>query len=313
MWNLGLLATLLFLLPNAAAATWSIVAVDVATGEVGSAGASCTGFVAGIVGVVPGHGVIVAQARSNGNAREEGVRMLRSGADPETIIAAVANSTFDPNFEEQQYGVAALGSSRKSASFTGASTHAWQGHELADGVAMQGNILTGPEVVSATLEAFQRNRSVPLAERLLLALEAGASAGGDNRCGEQRALSSYLVVSRPDDAEASYYLTIVVPGQRPGGRNAVQVLRERYDRRHAMTDGGERFVSRGAHETAGAVWAGTGGWQVACPTVGAYEILARPMKSEAAEEAASSQPSEPQQAPAQDEETRLLHDEPLRA
>ena len=229
--KLACLLALLFLLPNAATATWSIVAVDVATGEVGSAGASCTGFVAGIVGVAPGHGVIVAQARSNGQAREEGVRMLRAGAAPEAIIAAVANSTFDPNFEEQQYGVAALGTASKSASFTGASTHAWQGHEIADGVAVQGNILTGPEVVSATFKAFKESSSVSLAERLLLALEAGGAAGGDKRCGKQRALSSYLVVSRPDDAENAYHLTVVVPGQKPGGPNAVDVLRKHYEKR----------------------------------------------------------------------------------
>lgn len=229
--RLALVAILLMLVPSATSATWSIVAVDEATGEVGSAGASCTGFVAGIVGVAPGHGVIVAQARSNGEAREEGVRMLYSGSSPKAIIAAVANATFDPNFTEQQYGVAALGSLRKSAGFTGAGTHTWRGHRVADGVAVQGNILTGPEVVAATFEAFQANSSVPLAERLLLALEAGGAVGGDSRCGKQKALSSYLVVSRPEDTEGSYYLTIVVPGQRPGGPNAVRVLCDRFEGR----------------------------------------------------------------------------------
>jgi len=190
-----------------------------------STGASCTGFVAGIVGVAPGRGVIVAQARSNGRSREHGVRMIRDGASQQSVVTAVANAEFDPAFQEQQYGVAALGFEDSPAVFTGSETPGWQGHATADGVAVQGSILTGPEVVQATLEAFQENRPQPLAERLLLALEAG----GDRRCGKQRALSAYLVVARSGDPEDSLHVRIVVPGQWPGGPSPVRMVRERFD------------------------------------------------------------------------------------
>jgi uncharacterized Ntn-hydrolase superfamily protein len=226
---LTVLAALIF--PGSALATWSIVAVDAETKEVGSAGASCTGFVAGIVGVAPGHGVIVAQARSNGQAREEGVRLLLDGASPKSIVTAVANIEFDPHFQEQQYGVAALGFESSAAGFTGTDTHPWQGHATPNGVAVQGNILTGPEVIKATLDAFEANHSLPLAERLLVALEAGDAAGGDKRCGEQSALSSYLVVARPGETKDSYSVKIIVPGQKPGGSNPVEILRQRFDGR----------------------------------------------------------------------------------
>jgi uncharacterized Ntn-hydrolase superfamily protein len=225
---LGIFVALIF--QGSAFATWSIVAVDAEANEVGSAGASCTGFVAGIVGIAPARGVIVAQARSNGQAREEGVRLLLAGASPESIVAAVANLEFDPHFQEQQYGVAALGFESSTAGFTGTDTHPWQGHATANGVAVQGNILTGPEVIKATLDAFEANLSLPLAERLLIALEAGDAAGGDKRCGEQGALSSYLVVSRPGETKDSYSVKIIVPGQKPGGPNPVGVLRQRFDR-----------------------------------------------------------------------------------
>ena len=226
---LVLVALLALLFPGPGLATWSIVAVDAKTKEVGSAGASCTGFVAGIVGIAPGHGVIVAQARSNGQAREKGVRMLLDGASPKTIVAAVANGDFDPHFQEQQYGVAALEFESTPAGFTGSDTHSWQGHATSDGVAVQGNILTGPEVLTATLNAFEANSSLPLAERLLVALEAGDAAGGDKRCGEQGALSSYLVVARPGETKDSYSVKVVVPGQKPGGPNPIHVLRQRFD------------------------------------------------------------------------------------
>ena len=224
-----LIALVSLIYPGSVLATWSIVAVDADTNEVGSAGASCTGYVAGIVGVAPGRGVIVAQARSNGQAREKGVRMLRDGASPKSIVAAVANIDFDPHFQEQQYGVAALGFESSPAVFTGTDAHAWQGHATSDGVAVQGNILTGPEVLAATLDAFQANPSLPLAERLLVALEAGNDAGGDKRCGDQGALSSYLVVSKPGETKDSYSVKIIVPGQKPGGVNPIHVLRRRFD------------------------------------------------------------------------------------
>ena len=194
-------------------------------GEVGSAGASCTGYVAGIVGIAPGHGVIVAQARSNSHARKRGVQMLLDGKSPQSIVDAVANGEFDDYFQEQQYGVAALGFADAPAVFTGDNTHDWQGHATAQGVAVQGNILTGPEVVEATLAAFEASRSLPLADRLLAALEAGGEAGGDSRCGDQDALSAYLAVAKPDDPPNDPYVKFIVPVQKRGGDNPVRVLR----------------------------------------------------------------------------------------
>lgn len=225
--GVGLLATTA---PQSAHATWSIVAVDPRTGEVGSAGASCTPFVAGIVGVAPGYGVIVAQARSNMRARRQGVQMLRGGATPQAVIAAITKPTFDWNHQHQQYGVAALGSAGASRGFTGAKTRGWHGHTTAMGVSVQGNTLTGPEVVHRTLAAFEGSSSRPFAERLLLALEAGGAAGGDHRCGKQRALSAYLIVAKRGDTARDPSLKLIVPGQRRGGADPVRLLRARFDR-----------------------------------------------------------------------------------
>lgn len=216
----------------AASATWSIVAVDPVNQEVGSAGASCTGYVAGIVGLAPGRGVLVAQARSNGHARRHGVAMLAEGSSPADVVAAVANEAFDPNWQDQQYGVAALGFEDAPAAFTGSTTHGWQGDLQGYGVSVQGNILTGPEVLDGVLAAFQSppDSSATLADRLMAALEAGSEAGGDSRCGRQTALSSYLVVAGPEDTAERPSLCLVVPGQKRGDRNPVHVLRSRYDR-----------------------------------------------------------------------------------
>jgi uncharacterized Ntn-hydrolase superfamily protein len=77
-------------------ATWSIIAVNRATGEVGIAGASCTSHVSGIGEIVPGKGAVVVQAASNGEARKLGVKLLQEGATPAQIIEAMRNERFDP-------------------------------------------------------------------------------------------------------------------------------------------------------------------------------------------------------------------------
>jgi uncharacterized Ntn-hydrolase superfamily protein len=208
-----------------AAATWSIVAVDPRTREVGSAGASCTPYVAGIVALAPGRGVIVAQAMSNADARRRGVELLARGGSPSAVVAAISHPSFDETFQEQQYGAAALDFLERPAAFTGAKTHTWAGQLLAPGVAVQGNILTGEDVLTATMAAFQRDPTRSLAERLLTALEAGGTKGGDRRCGVQTAHSAYLVVARPDDAARSPSVRIIIPGQSEGGPNPVHLLR----------------------------------------------------------------------------------------
>ena len=217
--------------PQAAFATWSIVAVDRVTREVGSAGASCTGFVAGIVGLAPDRGVIVAQAKSNANARRRGVALLMERTSPADVLKTIIDPGFDPNWHDQQYGIAALDFDRAVA-FTGDRTYPSRGDRQGPGFSIQGNILTGPEVldrVFATFTASSRT-AASLAERLLAALEAGAAAGGDKRCGAQTAASSYLIVAKPTDASDAPSVRLIVPGQRRGGANPVALLREMFER-----------------------------------------------------------------------------------
>lgn len=220
------------LLPGSALATWSITAVDPQTKEVGIAGASCTDYVSGIAGVAPGKGVIVAQAMSNMAAKRLGVRMLGEGRSPQSILAAIIDPAFDSNFTLQQYGIVALGFESQPATYTGVETDDWKGVGSSYGVTVQGNILTGARVVSDALAAFEstkKNSKLSLADRLLAALEAGARAGGDSRCGKQTARSAFLVVAKPSDELSALYLNIRIPGQTPGGVNPVVLLREKYD------------------------------------------------------------------------------------
>jgi uncharacterized Ntn-hydrolase superfamily protein len=220
--------------PRPASATWSIVAVDPRTREVGAAGASCTPFVVGILGLAPGRGAIVVQAMSNPMARVRGVEMLNDGATPAAIIRTLREPQFDP--ENQQYGVAALGAD-SGAAYTGTAAYAESATAHGAGVAVQGNTLPSKEVVHAAMAAFRAaaDSGLPLAERLLRALEAGSAAGGDRRCGRQAAHSAFLGVARPGDAPRNPYVRLIIPDQEDTGINPVHLLRGEYERQRTQT------------------------------------------------------------------------------
>lgn len=158
-------------------------------------------------------------------ARRRGIDLIARGGSPSAVVAAISHREFDATFDDQQYGAAALEFFSRPAAFTGRRTRPAAGHRLGPGVAVQGNILTSAEVLTATPAAFQRDPSRPLAERLLTALEAGAAEGGDRRCGVQTARSAYLVVARPHDDADRPAIRFIVRGQREGGSNPVTLLR----------------------------------------------------------------------------------------
>jgi uncharacterized Ntn-hydrolase superfamily protein len=92
----------------------------------------------------------------------------------------------------RQLGV--VGVNGAGATFTGDECHAWAGGVAGDGFAIQGNILTGPEVLVEMEAAWHRSADEPaLARRLLAALRAGDTAGGDRRGRQSAAL---LVVAK---------------------------------------------------------------------------------------------------------------------
>ncbi len=168
--------------------TFSIVATDSETGECGVAVASRVLDVGYIVPwVKAGVGAVATQALSNPNIGPWALEELTAGKTAAEALKSVLAKDTMP--EDRQVGIIDLNGG--TASHTGKSTNAWAGHRNAPGVAVQGNILTGPEVVDSMLALFERTKG-PLAERLLAALEAGEKAGGDSR-GKQSASITVMV------------------------------------------------------------------------------------------------------------------------
>lgn len=230
-----LAALILFAAPTRAAATWSIVAVDPDTQEVGVAVASCveapfgTTLLPQVPGVVPGVGALAAQAYLDQDLRDYAVEQLAAGLGASEVIDAV--NAIDGGDELRQYGVVTLAGD--TATFTGASCEDWAGSVEDANVTVQGNILYGPEVADDALAAFLAEApSCPftLADRLMLALEAGAAQGGDSRCSmEQSALAAVIIVAHPDDDIDAPMLDLRIPSQDQGGDNPVTLLRAEYD------------------------------------------------------------------------------------
>ena len=69
--------------------------------------------------------------------------------------------------------------------------------------------------------------SLPLQDILMLALEAGAKSGGDKRCGERKASSAFLTVSKPEDVK-EYWLNLIIYGN-DDHTHAVDALRQKFN------------------------------------------------------------------------------------
>src|SRR5678815_2439110 len=190
-------------------ATWSIIVVDPKTKEIGIAGASCTVSVYGIGRIVPGKGAIVVQAMSNAFARLQGFRMIMDGDTPGVILEKLRQSQYNP--EEQQYAIVCMNDIEHPATYTGTKTTSHAGSLTGNGISVQGNTLTNDDELQAIFDAAVKAQkdSLPLQDILMIALEAGAKTGGDKRCGERKASSAFLTVSKPEDVE-KHWLNLVI-------------------------------------------------------------------------------------------------------
>jgi uncharacterized Ntn-hydrolase superfamily protein len=205
-------------------ATWSVIAVDRATGEIGIVGASCTFDVQGIASIVPGKGAIVVQASSNYFARMKGVELMNKNSTPEHIIAAMRDKKFEP--EKQQYGVITLNKETVPLVYSGTLIKDWNGSKTERNFAVLGNILVGEKVIKNAFDSLKNSRGSLLSERLMLALKAGEHAGGDKRCGPQYARSAFISVYDPKDGAI---LKLSVHGIEQGGQPAVSLLNKQFE------------------------------------------------------------------------------------
>lgn len=223
--------------------TFSIIAVDPATGEVGSAGASCvTGVGAGgiidiITDIIPGKGGVNSQAWvciPNTNLQNAIARM-EEGLSPQEIIDwlllndSCSSQNFDPEF--RQYGIADLDGAGdpRTAGWTGSMADDYKEDRQGANFSVQGNILLDVSVID-NMEANFNNTNGTLADKLMAAMQGANFAGADSRClaNGTSSTTAYLLVYRADDDPNDPYLRLNV-GQQAPGIEPIDILQDLYD------------------------------------------------------------------------------------
>lgn len=162
--------------------TFSLCAVDPAAQQSGAAVTTRVPFVGRAVPHVrAGVGAVCTQASTRVENGREGLDLLAKGVAPADALAQLLAA--DPQRESRQVGI--IDMQGRTAAHTGSQNGAWAGSRQGLHYTVQANIMVGPEVVEAVAASFEATAGtgMPLAERMILALEAGQAKGGDRRWG----------------------------------------------------------------------------------------------------------------------------------
>src|SRR4051812_44556190 len=176
--------------------TFSLCAIDPATGQ---SGASVTTRVPFVGRAVPhvraGVGAVCTQASTVVEYGPRGLDMLAKGVEPQAVLAELLKD--DAQRESRQVGV--IDMKGHAAAHTGKQNGNWAGSRQGRTYTVQANIMVGPEVVDAVATTFESTdgTGMPLAERMILALEAGHAKGGDRRWGNLQ--SAAIKIADPND------------------------------------------------------------------------------------------------------------------
>ncbi|WP_108867385.1 DUF1028 domain-containing protein [Aquimarina aquimarini] len=187
--------------------TFSIVAVDPETGEIGSAGATCINSEDGardVSDIVLGVGAINTQAFWIPANQQAATKRMEAGDSPEQIIQWLVQNGEVP--DSAQYIIADLnGGAPRTAGYTGDKVFDKKLHIAGSNYAIAGNILLSKDVILDMEKAFLQTEGT-LADKLMAALQGAKRPGADSRCLQDGVSSgsAYLRVAKPSDTDNSY-------------------------------------------------------------------------------------------------------------
>ncbi len=229
--------------------TWSVVAVDPGSGDVGVAVASCVEtYGDAVAALVPGMGAAATQAGFDIDNRNRVFEAIQEGLTAPEVIARVTDPEWDDELERRQYGVVTMHDGYvRVAGYTtplrqgmvtdedGSARYAGIMADASRGVSSQGNTLAGHAVVRDPLDAYRRDDPAgfnSLPDRLMRALEAGAIAGGDVRCNQGNirqttSMAAILVARGGDEAYATENIGMTDAGTPDAPWLALSVQTER--------------------------------------------------------------------------------------
>jgi uncharacterized Ntn-hydrolase superfamily protein len=221
--------------------TFSIVAADSVTGEVGSAGASCVDMFNGsytndfLGELFPGVGAINTQAAYDPTNQANARKRMNAGDSPAQIISWLTANDVNWSAAQRQYGIVRMvNGSPKTAGYTGASCPAYKGHIAGVNYCIQGNILLGKKVLDSIEAKFKREKG-DLACKLMAALQGANMVGADSRCASNgtSSLFAFLKVSKPTDTFGKPSFLISVRTHNNAGIEPIDSLQKVFNKAHA--------------------------------------------------------------------------------
>ncbi|MCX6249585.1 MAG: DUF1028 domain-containing protein [Bacteroidetes bacterium] len=197
--------------------TFSIVAIDSLTGEIGSAGASCVSSSSSyphgaqiLSDVIPGIGAIHTQAAWDPANQSNAHDWMMMGLPPQQIIDSLVAHDAGGNPTTRQYGIVDYnGGHPRSAAYTGMNCSNYKNDTANLNYSIQGNILMGQQILDSMQTRFL-NTTGTLADRLMAALQGAKVIGADTRCAVHgtSSESSFLRVAKITDPADSLYLDL---------------------------------------------------------------------------------------------------------
>jgi uncharacterized Ntn-hydrolase superfamily protein len=176
--------------------TFSLCAIDPATGQSGAAVTTRVPFVGRAVPWVrAGVGAVCTQAATMVEYGVRGLDLMAKGIEPQAAISQLLAD--DQGRESRQLGM--IDMKGRAAAHTGKGNGNWAGSRQGPNYTVQANIMVGPEVVEAVAASFEATEGsgLPLAERMIIAMEAGQAKGGDRRWGNLQ--SAAIKIADPND------------------------------------------------------------------------------------------------------------------
>ena len=176
--------------------TFSLCAIDPETGQSGAAVTTRVPFVGRAVPHVrAGIGAVCTQASTVVEYGPRGLDLMAKGVEPQAALQQLLSD--DQQRESRQVGL--IDMKGRSAAHTGKNNGNWAGSRQGKNYTVQANIMVGPEVVEAVAASFEATEGtgMPLAERMILALDAGQQKGGDRRWGNLQ--SAAIKVADPNN------------------------------------------------------------------------------------------------------------------
>ncbi len=218
--------------------TFSIVAVDSVTGEIGSAGATCGDSIiwpgtpgAKIISdLIPGKGAIHTQAFHNLTNQANAHAKMLAGYAPQAIIKWLEENDADFDSSIRQYGIVDYNNGHpRSAAFTGSQCNDFKNHITGANYSIQGNILLGQKILDSMESRFNNTKGT-LADKLMAALQGAKVVGADTRCKPNgtSSLSAFLRVAKPNDSINNMYIDLNIAGTTTG-TDPIDKLQTKYN------------------------------------------------------------------------------------